>query len=33
MIPIEFKSLKFKYNFEPGTKESINFHESLSKCK
>ena len=28
--PIEFKALKFKYNFQPGTKNSINFHEALA---
>ena len=27
--PIEYKSLKFKYNFQMGTKSSIKFHESL----
>lgn len=31
--PIEFRSLKFKYNLTPGTNDSKEFHQILSECK
>lgn len=30
--PLEFKVLQFPFNFQPGTKSSIEFHEALQEC-
>ena len=31
--PLEFKTLQLRYNFFPGSKSSINFHDSLTKVE
>lgn len=31
--PLEFKSTKFKYNFVPGSRSSIEFHEALDQTE